>query len=171
METLKDRSGRTRPTLFNNEIETAIRSLYVLDAMFPRRCGVAELTWFDYAIVNSGEFTDAPPSLHPIAHVSNGELLVRRHLIGESLRLLRVVHLADEFHDECGIRYSAAEEAPAFLEMLTTAYSLELKNRAVWVAQRFAAMAMEQIEVEIAQTIGRWTSELQETTLPIRTML
>jgi hypothetical protein len=171
METLKDRSRRTHPTLFNNEIETAIRSLYVLDAMYPRRCGIAELTWFDYAVVNSGEFVDAPPSLHPTAHVSTGELLVRRHLIGESIRLLRIVHLADEFHDECGIRYSAAEEAPAFLEMLTTAYNLQLKDRAAWVATRFAAMTTEQIEEGITQTIGRWTSELQEATLPIGTLL
>jgi hypothetical protein len=164
MEALK---SSKHPTLFNSEVETAIRTLILLDAVYPRRCNIAELTWFDHVVVNTGDFPGAPPSLHPKTPVVTGELLVRRHSISDGLRILRLLHLAEESHDDAGICYSSGEEAPAIIEMLSAPYHNELKIRAHWVAQRFGHLNTEQIETEVSQTIGRWATELQSASFPI----
>ena len=51
-----------RLPLFNSDVETGIRALILLEALHPRACNIAELTWFDYAGYPSypqlwGEFT------------------------------------------------------------------------------------------------------------------
>ena len=154
------------PALFNSDVETGIRSLIILDAMHPRRCNIAELTWFDYVVVNSGQFDGGPPSLHPPSEVATGELLVRRHTIQRGLRLLELLHLADESHESSGITYAAGEEAPPFLDRLTAAYHQELKLRASWLAAAFGPMTSEQIEGAIEAAIGRWTAHLQTESFP-----
>jgi hypothetical protein len=171
MEVVAGRKEPKQPQLFNSPVETALRTLLLLDALHPRTCNVAELTWFDHVVVNTGDFPDAPPSLHPASQISTGELLVRRHLVADSLRLLMLMHLAEEFHDASGIQYAASEEAPAFLDMLATSYNRELRARAAWVAEQFSAMPTEEVEREISKTVGRWTSQLQEANLPIGTLL
>jgi hypothetical protein len=152
--------------LFNSDVETAIRVLVVLDAMHPRRCNIAELTWFDYVVVNSGQFDSGPPSLHPVSDVVTGELLVRRHTIQRGLMLLQLQHLVDESYEPKGITYSAGEETPPFLDRLTALYHQQLKVRASWLAGSFGAMVSEQIETEIEAAIGRWTAHLQTQSFP-----
>lgn len=154
------------PPLFNSDVETAIRVLVLLDALHPRRCSIAELTWFDYVVVNSGQFDGGPPSLHPQSEVVTGELLVRRHTIQRSLRLLQLQHLVDEAHEQIGITYAAGEEAPPFLDRLTATYHQQLKIRAEWLRGSFGARTSEQIEAAIEAAIGRWTAHLQTQSFP-----
>ena len=152
--------------LFNSDVETAIRILVLLDAMHPRRCNIAELTWFDYVVVNSGQFYGGPPSLHPQSEVVTGELLVRRHTIQRALTLLQLQHLVNETHEPIGITYAAGEEAPPFLDRLSANYHQQLKLRANWLAASFGSMASEQIEAAIEAAIGRWTAHLQTQSFP-----
>lgn len=149
------------PTLFNSDVETGIRTLIILDALHPRRCNILELMWFDYAVVNSGQFESGPPSLHPMTDVNTGELLVRRHSIQRGLNLLRRMHLADERHDDTGVTFSAGEEAPSFLDRLEAAYHQSLKDRAIWLMEAFGAKSADQIGADIETAIGRWTAHLQ----------
>lgn len=157
---------KSSPALFNSDVETGIRTLIVLDALHPRRCVISELTWFDYVVVNSGQFDGGPPSLHPTTEVATGELLVRRHTIQRGLRLLRLLHLVDECHEDVGITYSACDEAPPFLDRLSSSYHRELKLRASWLAVVFGPMKSEQIEATIEAAIGRWTAHLQTQSFP-----
>lgn len=152
--------------LFNSDVETAIRILILLDAMHPRRCHIAELTWFDYVVVNSGLFDGGPTSLHPNTEVVTGELLVRRHTIQRGLRLLLLQHLVDESHEPTGITYTAGEEAPPFLDRLSATYHRQLKFRANWLAGSFGSMTADQIEAAIEAAIGRWTAHLQTQSFP-----
>jgi hypothetical protein len=167
MEAVGMDGTKNQPALFNSDVETAIRSLAVLEAMYPRRCNLSELTWFDHVVVNTGDFVGGPSSLHPKVAVSTGEFLVRRHLVSEGLRILRLLHLVDELHENDGIFYEAGEEAPQFLSMLIVPYHAQLKIRAKWVAEKFHNMTTDQIEVEIRDTVGRWVSEVQVAVFPV----
>jgi hypothetical protein len=153
---------------FNSTLETGIRALVVLEAFYPRRCDLMELTWLDHVVVHTGDFdgNDVPESLHPDLPNRAGELLVRRQLVERSLRMMQHMHLVNVFDTESGVFFGASEEAPSYLSLLQAPYSLALKHRAKWVADRFSGMDTDQIKLLIERRIGRWTAEFRTDDAP-----
>jgi len=148
---------------FNSTLETGIRALVVLEAFYPRRCDLIEMTWLDHLVVHTGDLDgqDVPESLHPDLPNRAGELLVRRQLVERSLRLMQQVHLVEVFETEAGIEFCASEEAPSYLDLLQAPYSLALKQRAKWMADRFAGLETTEMRALIESRIGRWTAEFR----------
>lgn len=146
---------------FNSTLETGIRSVVLLEAFYPRRWGLLEMTWLDHLVVHTGDLDgdNVPPSLHPALPNRAGELLVRRRLVEESLRAMQRVHLVDVEDSEGGIVYCASEEVPSFLGALRSEYTMALKERAGFLARRFASLSTEEIKATIEARIGRWTAE------------
>ena len=155
---------------FNSTLETGIRALVVLEAFYPRRCDLLEMTWLDHLVVHTGDLDgqDVPESLHPDLPNRAGELLVRRQLVEKSLRLMQKVHLIDVIETEDGIEFGASEDAPSYLDLLQAPYSLALKERAKWMADRFAGMQTAEMRALIESRIGRWTAEFRVEELPAR---
>jgi hypothetical protein len=164
---LESNASGTHP--FNSTLETGIRALVVLEAFYPRRCDLLEMTWLDHLVVHTGDFDgqDVPESLHPDLPNRVGELLVRRQLVEKSLRLMQQVHLVELFETEDGISFAASEDAPSYLDLLQAPYSLALKQRAKWMANRFAGMQTAEIRALIEARIGRWTAEFRAEELPV----
>jgi hypothetical protein len=160
--------GASSPHPFNSLLETGIRALTVLDAFYPRCCDLMELTWLDYVVVHTSDLEgdDVPVSLHPALPNRTGELVVRRPLVEQSLRMMQQMHLIDVRDTEKGIQFCASEDAPSYLALLQAPYSLALKERALWVAGRFRGMDTTQIRSLIEQRIGRWTAEFRADELP-----
>jgi len=102
--------------LFNSALETGVRAVVVLDAVFPRFFDLAHLTWFDHLVVHTLDI-GGPSSLHPDIPQRTGELLVRRRLVEEGVNLMRRLHLIDAEISEKGVRYQAREEASAFVDL------------------------------------------------------
>lgn len=155
---------------FNSTLETGIRALVVLEAFYPRRCDLLEMTWLDHLVVHTGDLDgqDVPESLHPDLPNRAGELLVRRQLVERSLLLMQQVHLVEVFETEDGIAFSATEDAPSYLDLLQAPYSLALKERAKWMADRFAGMQTAEMRALIAGRIGRWTADFRVEEMPAR---
>jgi hypothetical protein len=153
--------SRSHP--FNSALETGVRALVLLEAFHPRHCDLTELTWFDHLVVHTADIQgeDVPASLHPDLPNRTGELLVRRRLVEESLRLMQRVHLVDVVDSADGIAFAASEDAPSFLDLLQAPYSVELKKRAAWMAERFSGMSQSSIRSLVDDKIGRWTAEFQ----------
>lgn len=152
---------------FNSELETGIRAVVLLDAFYPRRCELVELTWFDHLVIHTADFDveNAPDSLHPDLANRTGELLVRRQLVDESLRMMQRVHLIDVVDTDDGIFYSASEDAPTYIALLQSSYSNALKERAQWMAARFYNLATADIKSIVETRVGRWTAEFNSDTL------
>lgn len=150
---------------FNSTLETGIRALVVLEAFHPRRCDLLEMTWLDHLVVHTGDLDglDGPASLHPDLPNRAGELLVRRQLVEKSLRLMQQVHLVDVFETAEGISFGASEDAPSYLDLLQAPYSVSLKERARWMADRFAALPAQEMRALIEERIGRWTADFRVT--------
>lgn len=148
---------------FNSKLETGIRALVVLEAFYPRRCDLAEMTWFDHLVVHTGDLDgqDVPESLHPDLPNRAGELLVRRQLVEQSLRIMQQMHLIEVFECETGIEFCASEDAPSYLDLLQTPYSLALKQRAKWMANHFVDRTATEMRGLIENRIGRWTAEFR----------
>lgn len=148
---------------FNSTLETGIRALVLLEAFHPRRCDLLEMTWLDHLVVHTGDLDgeDVPKSLHPDLPNRVGELLVRRQLVEKSLRLMQQMHLVEVFETEEGIAFGASEDVPSYLDLLQAPYSVALKERARWMAGRFAGLETEEMRALIESRIGRWTSDFR----------
>lgn len=149
------------PHPFNSALETGIRALVVLEAFHPRRFDLLEMTWLDHLVVHTGDLDDsgAPDSLHPDLPNRAAELVVRRPLVQKSLRLMQQLHLVDVFETEDGITYGASDDAPIYLDLLQAPYTVALKDRAQWMAERFAELPSADMRAQMEQRIGRWTAD------------
>jgi hypothetical protein len=158
-----ERSAAAPAHPFNSTLETGIRALVLLEAFHPRRCDLLEMTWLDHLAVHTGDLDgqDVPQSLHPDLPNRVGELLVRRQLVEKSLHLMQRVHLVEVFETEDGISFGASEDAPSYLDLLQAPYSLALKERARWMAERFAGLQSEEMRALLENRIGRWTADFR----------
>ena len=161
MASLKRNFSGTHP--FNSTLETGIRALVVLEAFYPRRCDLLEMTWLDHLVVHTGDLEGqgVPESLHPDLPNHTGEVLVRRQLVERSLRMMQQVHLVEAIETEAGIEFCASEDAPSYLELLQAPYSVALKHRAKWMAEQFAGLDTAEMRALVEGRIGRWTTEFK----------
>jgi hypothetical protein len=148
------------PQLFNGVLESATRTTIFLDAAYPGIFDLLHLTWFDHLVVHTSDI-GGPQSLHPDIPQRTGELLVRRTLVEDGLRLGRRLHLIDDVLTAAGVFYRASDEAAAFVESLRSDYARELKSRALWLAQFAASMHGDALERMISDRIGQWAVEFQ----------
>jgi hypothetical protein len=164
VETIISGSIDRQIPLFNSPLETGIRALVLLDALYPRSCDLTEMTWFDHLVVHTSDLQgfwgqEAPPSLHPDLSGRAGELFVRRRLLEESLHLMQSVHLVEVVHLEEGFYFLASEDAPSFLALLKSPYTTALKERASWLAEHLGHLSFGVIRELIAERVGRWEPE------------
>jgi hypothetical protein len=148
------------PALFNSALETGVRALIVLDAVYPRAFDIARLTWCDHLVVHTADI-GGPDILHPDIPQRTGELLVRRRLVEDGVALMRRLHMIDTNIGDHGIQFQASEEAPSFVEMLRSDYSVALKARAQWLASYLAEKSDDALTDLIVERIGRWAIEFQ----------
>ena len=146
--------------LFNSALETGVRAVVILDAVHPRAFDLAHLTWCDHLVVHTSDI-DGPESLHPDIPQRTGELLVRRGLVEDGIKLMRRLHMIEVEVGDRGIVYRASEDASAFVETLRSEYSSQLKERAVWLASFLTERSDSDLAGLIAERIGRWAVEFQ----------
>lgn len=141
--------------LYNSPLETGIRAVIVLEHLRPVSADLPEMVLFDHVVVHTGDH-GGPKSLHTAVPGRKGELLVRRRLVEESLRLMRECHLVVEAHDADGIAYQAADEAAAYIELLETPYSEHLKRCSAWIRDEVERYTKAGFKERIRARIGDW---------------
>ena len=127
-------------SVFNTPLECGLRSASLLLSSYPARCDLQRLVQYDYLIVHSGDVEGGPTSIHPATPHRSGELLLRRSLVESGLGFMTRKGVIDRAFSGEGIVYSAGEYAAVFLNAMSAAYILSLRNRADWVIMRFQAM-------------------------------
>lgn len=158
MEAVSDLPKAT--ILFNSRLETGTRAIVILEAAYPRALDLARITWFDHLVVHT-EDIGGPESLHPALPARTGELLVRRRLVEESLRLMRRLHLVEAVADEKGIMYRASDNTSATVSLMRTKYARDLRDRARWLVSELADLDDVDMTQRISVSIGRWDAEFQ----------
>ena len=145
---------------FNSPIETGVRALILLAESYPKQLDLQRILEFDYIMVHTGD-VDGPPSIHPALPLRSGELLVRRQLIERGLMLMISRGLVSRHAMPTGFMYRAEDDAGPFIDALTADYLGDLKNRAVWVVDRFSEMSDHDIRVMLGQVYDQWSREFQ----------
>lgn len=145
---------------FNSPIETGVRALILLAETYPAHLDLQRILEFDYIMVHTGD-VEGPPSIHPALPLRSGELLVRRQLIERGLMLMISRGLVSRHATANGFTYQAEDDAGPFLDALTAEYLDELKDRAVWVVDRFSDMSDYDIRVTLTSVFDQWSREFQ----------
>jgi hypothetical protein len=157
-EKIESLPGDVPVPLFNSALETGVRAVVILDAIYPRTLDVAHLTWCDHLVVHTAD-VGGPTSLHPDIPQRTGELLVRRRLVEDGVNLMRRLHMIDVEVSPRGIRFAASEDSSSFVETLRADYARGLKNRAAWLATFLAEKSEDDLAELISSRIGRWAVE------------
>lgn len=150
-------TNKTNP--FNNQVETGLRILCILNEAFPETFDIQTLVYLDYLTVHSGDVDANEKSLHPAVPFRTGELLVRSNLIREGLELLVNRNLVDKRYSNEGIIYSATEESTPFVESLEEEYSLRLREKAKWVISNFSVLKFHELKVFLEKRTASINSE------------
>lgn len=152
-------SSHTPSSTFNSAVEVGLRALCALTAGHPGRHSLERLTIYDYLLVHSDDVDGGPASLHPRTPHRGGELLARRGVLQEGLRLYLSRGLVDQRYDAEGVYFAASELASGFLDTLTVDYVHDLRDRADWIARTYGAIDDARLTVIVDEGLGRWGAE------------
>lgn len=145
---------------FNSALETGVRSLVLLDALYPAKLSLDRLVDFDYLVVHTGD-AGGPESLHVPLPLRTGEILVRRGLIETGLRLMQSRKLVTRSVSPTGIYFEASDEAGPYLSALTSDYIRSLTERANWLADKLGGATDEQLSNVTRGLFSQWTTQFQ----------
>ena len=144
--------------LFDSPIECGLRLLYLLCNAAPKGSDLQRLVVYDYLLAHSSD-VNGPPSLHPASPFRSGELLVRRDILDNGLRLLLRKGLIEQFYSPDGITFIPKETGKAFIRYLRSDYAQSCSRIATWIGSTFANQNGDQLQVFADQNLGRWGVE------------
>lgn len=150
--------NKKKTTPFNNEVETGLRILCLLNEAYPRSFDVQFLVYLDYLTVHSADVDFKEKSLHPAVPYRTGELFVRSSLIQSGLDLFISKNFVERLFVKEGIEYIATEGATPFIEVLEENYTLKLIEKAKWVIKNYGSFNLR----EIKEFIERKTESLNK---------
>lgn len=127
--------------LYNSPVEIGARIVMLL-AGLSRKLDLDELIFLDYASIYSGDFQGGP-SLHPMMLNRLAELVRRREIFPDAIKLFTAKGLMNSQVDEYGIRYSITDAGMAFAAKLTTEYHADFRRRVSWVEQNIDYLAAQ----------------------------
>lgn len=156
------RTPQVRP--FNSALEYGFRTLFILNSAPGHAMDLERLVSYDYLLVHSGDVDAGPPSLHPAMPHRGTELLVKRKVIHAGLTKMLGKELIEIVFAPQGFLYRATDMTAAFIKLLKSAYAQELVARAEWIVGRFGGYTDQELEVFMAQNVGRWGSEFESLT-------
>lgn len=150
--------GKPRGLPFNSPVETGIRSVSILAALYPKAFDLQRMVAFDYLVVHSADM-GGPTSIHPDLPMRNAELLVRRDLVHRGLLVMMTRQLVERTANAKGILYRAGELAGVFLSSLTSEYMALLQLRAQWVAEAFGDMTDDDFNAVMRENFDKWIEQ------------
>jgi hypothetical protein len=145
---------------FNSSLESGVRSVVILNSLFPDSVDLHRLVDFDYLVVHSGD-AGGPESLHAPLPMRAGELLVRSDIIEKGIILMMSRGLLNRIVTVSGIEYIASEKSNSFVSNLASPYLVKLINRAEWVVEKFGESSEEELKGVIRGFFDHWTTKFQ----------
>jgi hypothetical protein len=156
---IAEETGKTYT--FNSSFETGVRSLCLLSVDLSVTLDLQQLSAFDYLVVHTGDFEEAPVSLHPEIPNRSGELVIRRELVERGLALMEYKGLVKKRPEQSGFSYHATERAKVVLDSLETRYMKELRIRAGWVINHYVTSKTDAFSMVFNNAFEQWSAEFQ----------
>lgn len=148
-------------SIINSQLEVGLRSLIILDSIYPERIDIDRLVIYDYLIIHTEDVGEKYKSLHPSTPHRSGELLVRRQLLQEGINLMESKGLLKRQFLESGIHYSANNLTEPFINYFETEYSRLLRLYAEYIKERFHHLHFSDLKNYVMQNLDEWGGEFE----------
>jgi hypothetical protein len=150
--------------LYNRPIEFGLRTLFILDIIYPMKIDLQRLIYYDYLILHSEDVEGGPPSIHPAYPHRSAEILVKREPLRKGLVLMKSRNIIEINFEKEGIFYSANNSTKPFLNLLKSEYSKSLLSVSNWVIERFGNFNSGELEKYISEHMDKWGGEFTKET-------
>ncbi len=147
---------------FNSPMEVALRMLLLINQNGGNGLNKERLAIYDYFVLNSGDFPNAPSSLHPALPNRSLQLYIKREVIDKALNILIAKELAKLCFTPKGIYFKASEITSTVINMLESEYFKELQIRIEWVVNTFSFYSDSELDLYVSDNGYKWKSEFSE---------
>lgn len=151
--------------IYNTPLETGLRILIILEELKRKQVDVNRLIIYDYLVTHASDFDKSLKSLHPSLPHRSGEIIIKRKVIQEGIKLMYSKELLDINYTENGIFYSANELTTAFLDYFETYYSKMLREYSNLVVSKFNKFSDEELSDFVNENLNKWGSEFTKESL------
>ncbi|MGF6329286.1 ABC-three component system middle component 2 [Pseudomonas sp. BS3782 TE3695] len=127
--------------VFNSSVEVGARIVLLLSGL-NLKLSLDDLVFFDYALIYSRDF-QGEESLHPALLNRLAELVRRREIFPDSIKLYASKGLLTTQVDELGVRYSITLEGREFAERLSSPYHRNFASRVPWIAENIERLRVQ----------------------------
>lgn len=146
---------------FNSPFEVGLRMLIILAITPMKKFDLQRLIYYDYLVLHTNDVgvMNSPVSIHPDTPYRSGEIIVRRHVVQQGLKLMNSKNLLNIIYDENGISYSSSAITQPFLDLLESDYYRKLKKNALWITEYFSEYSETEIKSFVEKNITKWGGE------------
>jgi hypothetical protein len=143
---------------FNSSLEVGLRSLSLLRSAYPKCMDLNHLVLLDFIVTHTDSFGGLP-SLHSKNRYKPTELLVRRPLIEEGLKLLAKKGLIEVIVTDEGFFYIAGDSSNTFFGALMSEYYTQQNARSDWVVDKYGNLNFIELKSEVNKIFEEWIEE------------
>lgn len=143
--------------LFNTPVESALRSLLIINEM--KTLSLDQIILYDYLCLNSGDF-NGPPSIHAPIPNRNVQILIRRQIIKEGLKVLISKELISVKPLKTGMFYTCNKLTQPFISAMVSNYKIKLSERVTWAAVQFKGWPESKLRKYLDINIENWKDEI-----------
>lgn len=143
---------------FNSSLEVGLRSLSLLRSAYPKGIDLNHLVLLDFIVTHTDSFGGLP-SLHSKNKYKPTELLVRRPLIEEGLKLLAKKGLIEVLITDEGFFYVAGDSSNTFFGALISEYYTRQNARSDWVINKYGSLQFVELKSEVNNIFEEWIEE------------
>lgn len=145
--------------LFNTPVEIGLRSLFLLNEFKPISLSIDKLIYLDYFLIHAGDVSKEQQSIHPKYPFRSGEIVVKRELLVNALKLLISKELVGIRFCSTGIEYEITNIGCTALQYFESDYAVEIKKVSEWLYQTYKDYSELQLSDLINANIQKWGSE------------
>jgi hypothetical protein len=159
MEDLTNIFENRNPNVFNSPLEIGFRLLFILNGISPKEIDFNRLVIYDYFLLNSNDFPNGPPSLHPAIPHRSAQIIIKPLIMKDALILMRSKELIDIIFSIDGIKYKSNILTKKFIELQENEYSKKLIELSKWINIQFGTYNEKELNTLVENNIPKWGGE------------
>jgi hypothetical protein len=145
--------------LFNSPVELGLRCLFVLSKFQDEMLSIDKLIYLDYFLIHAGDVSKDQKSIHPKYPFRSTEIVVKREILANALKLLISKELVRISFTSNGIQYSLTEIGKKALEYFESNYEKRISEVSDWLYETYKNFSENQLSELINNNIQKWGGE------------
>ena len=145
--------------LFNSSLEIGLRCLFLLSRFQKEGLSMDKLIYLDYFLIHAGDVSKGQKSIHPKYPFRSTEIVVKRELLTNALKLLIGRELIQVDYTTSGILYSITNIGSKAIEYFESDYAIMISEVSTWIYSTYHSYTEEQLSDVVNANIQKWGSE------------